>query len=120
MLAVLDLFDSQKIWRAEDLDEYKNNRKYNTYDYAPFAAELAFVLHKCPIEGEDVMSQYKVHVLVNEMPVSMLNTGPLKCTKKKLPENTRVKDGSFCDFVHFKDQLSPFVDQDTKEACAYP
>lgn len=121
MLAALDLFnnDPEPI-TADNYDKYYLDRKYNANKFGPFATELAFVLHKCAIQsGDDAMSEYKVHVLLNELPVKMMGGGALKCSEMKSSNNEMPNAyGSLCNFAHFKYQLLPFINQNSTEACS--
>lgn len=112
MIAALNLFRDDDHLLAENFE--KNlNRKFRTGNFSPFSANLAFVLHKCGEKEDD----YKVHVLVNELPVDVIDGGELACAKMN-PENSRLSgDHSFCDLKHFRAQLEKFINEDHDQVC---
>lgn len=117
ILAALNLYIDKDPVTADNYDKLGPNRRYNASIWGPFTAQFSFVLYKCPIEGDDINSQYKVHVLLNELPIKVIEGGSLKCTEMKKSNKKLADDGSLCDYVHFKSQLLPFIDQNLREAC---
>lgn len=120
MVSVLNLFHDSDELRA---DNFKQNlgRKFRTGDFSPFSANLAFVLHRCPHDesrGDDVNSQFKIHVLLNELPIKIIDGGELACVKMNGKNFRLAEDGSLCDLRHFRAQIEKFVDEDFNHACA--
>jgi hypothetical protein len=70
LLSTLGLFKDDVRLRADNFRD-NLNRTFRVGNFSPFSANLAFVLHKCSNESQnfDLYQQYKVHVLINELPV---------------------------------------------------
>ena len=124
MIATLGLFRDESHLKAENF--MKNlNRQFRVDNFSPFSANLAFVLQKCTNEKErekagDTLDQYKVHILINELPVNIINGGELLCGKMNANNSLLVNDGSLCDFKHFKSQLDDYLKEDLNLACKLP
>lgn len=121
LISTLGLFnDSHRLtWQNY---QHHLNRKFRTGKFSPFSANLAFVLHKCANdsanESSDPYGQYKMHILVNELPTSKHRSGDLSCSKLN-SHNSRLKDdGSLCDYKYFKAQLSGVLNEDHRDFCA--
>lgn len=135
LVAALNLFNDPKGLRADNFQE-NLNRRFKSAVLTPFSSNVAFVLHRCDgynpstttssaSEGnefkidEKVYSNYKIHVLVNELPVSEINAGELLCNlkdKAKLDEQY-INDGSICNYLDLKEQLSDYLDDEYEQVC---
>ena len=107
-----DIFDGMA-HRYEEMHE----RAFKNSKISPFSSNVAFVLLKC--NGEHGNFEYKVKVLLNELPMRLIKAGNLQCEKKQNLND----DHSVCDFQTFKKSLiegiecfsNPFVcDNDDK------
>lgn len=118
MITALGLFRDEDHLRADNFAK-NAKRKFRTGMFSPFSANLAFVLHKCDTGHDNINSKYKVHVLVNELPVGELDAGELACSRMNRNNRQLIDDGSLCDLDHFKSQLKAFLSQDIHQACAH-
>lgn len=128
MVSVLDLFRDANELRADNFAQ-NLNRKFRTGEFSPFSANLAFVLHRCPLDVESLGNengQYKIHVLLNELPVKIIEGGELSCVKTMSNRNqpnrkardVSLDDGSLCELRNFRAQIQRFVDEDFSQACS--
>ena len=112
LMTALGLFRDKEELRV---DNYHQNvdRRFKSGRLTPFSANVAFVLHKCDSgsNAETSKSNYKISVLVNEMPVSKLqNAGELLCAKGR-------SDDSTCDYLDLKEQLGNYLNLDYEAVC---
>lgn len=87
------------------------NRKFKTGKFSPFSSNLAFVLNKC----DD--NDYKISVFLNELPVTLFNTGDLSCSKHLMNTNSKLS-GSVCSFKDFKSQLNNYIQAEFDQVCS--
>lgn len=81
------------------------NRKFKSSLLTPFASNVAFVLNDC--NNED----YKISVLVNELPVGKLNAGKLACV------SSDEMNESICNYHDLKLLLSDSLESNFEELC---
>ncbi len=107
-MTALGLYKDESRLRADNFEQNRQ-RRFRSGNLTPFSANLAFVLHKC--KADSVNESYKVTVLVNEMPVSLLtNAGELACA-------TDSENYSTCDYAALKKQLEKFLTPNYTEVC---
>ena len=113
LVGALQIFENELPLLADNFKE-NLNRRFRTASITPFSSNVAFVLHKCNNVGKetDEFSSYKIHLLVNELPISQINAGELKCNEAS------SKDGSFCRFVDMKKMLSEYLSDEYEEVCS--
>lgn len=123
---IIPLITALGLFKDSDGLKYDNflenfNRKFKGEVISPFAANVAFVLHKCnhsSDNSDDIYKRYKVNLLVNELPVGMIGAGDLECALNQKGEVEKSShNGSFCDYSAFKSQLYDFISQDLNETC---
>ena len=129
--------DAQPL-RADNYATKKETRNFRSGSFAPFAANLAVVLHKCssPIPSASSSSSlsslsskllvgaganpanYKVMLLVNELPVGEIeNSGKLACATIS-PEMSTNAAANACTFDAFKRQLQSQLDLQFERECS--
>ena len=85
-------------------DNYKNqhHRLFKSGVIAPFSSNIALVLLKCNEKAD-----FRVKLLINELPVGVINAGELECNHeiKNFSSHLKLKD-SICNFETFKEKLT--------------
>jgi hypothetical protein len=132
LVTALELFkDDHELTSANFIENL--NRRFKSAVLTPFSSNLAFVLHRCnklyeeeknaapAIENNNgemtTNSIYKVSILVNELPVAEINAGKLKCHEKNANNRKYKNDGSLCDYVDFKNQMSDYIGLEFEDVC---
>ena len=117
-MTALGLYRDESGLRVDNF-EHNRKRRFRSGNLTPFSSNMAFVLHKCKpgdsstrSNGTDTTGEnYKVTVLVNEMPISQLtNAGRLDCASGSAHDST-------CDYFALKKQLEHFLTPDYEEVC---
>ena len=75
------------------------HRLFKSNIITPFSSNIALVLLKC-----NNTDNYKVKLLVNELPIGIINSGNLECNDEESSENLKLKD-SICNYLNFKQKL---------------
>jgi hypothetical protein len=109
LITALGIYRDENVLRHDNLNE-NLNRKFKCADITPFSANVAFVLHKCKSEnGGNIYDDYKVNVLVNELPITKLkNAGEFACGNK---------DNSLCNYLDLKAHLNDYINLNLDEVC---
>ncbi len=96
LLSLLGLFKDDEHLRADNFDQMQE-RRFRTSIVSPFAANVAFILHKCEeiyhSEPRVQSDLFKVQILVNEKPV-------------KFP----FCDAHLCPYSLFRERYAKYVD----------
>lgn len=111
LIATMGFFKDHVPLKHDNYQELAN-RKFKTGRVSPFAANMAFVLHKCPSSSSsNIYDQYKVNILVNEMPIELFNLG------ERLPCASQQDAKSVCDYAAFKRLLDPYTSETVDQVC---
>jgi len=91
-------------------------RNFKSGFLTPFTANVAFILHKCENTeetDESIFNRFKISILVNELPVSMIkNAGELMCSKGN--QNKKLQ---MCNYLDLKIQLKRYLNLDFDKVC---
>lgn len=84
-------------------DNYEKqiNRLFKSSKIAPFSSNVAFVLLKC---NETTENKYKIKILINELPVGLINSGSLFCQNNQNKANFSIQS-SLCAYQEFKNRV---------------
>ena len=113
LVSAMGLFKDENTLRHNNYD-LNLDRKFKSARMSPFAANMAFVLHKCNANDKPIKSLYdrfKVNLLVNEMPIELYGLSEkLACAK----DNSAL---SVCDFKHFKQHVAAYLNDNFDDVC---
>ena len=114
LITALGLFKDNLPLQSDNYKEHLT-RNFKSGLLTPFSANVAFVLHKCENSQESdasIFNSFKVSILVNELPVSMINNaGELRCSTEKNDIHR------MCNFLDFKYQLNKYLNLDYDKVC---
>jgi multiple inositol-polyphosphate phosphatase/2,3-bisphosphoglycerate 3-phosphatase len=108
LITALGLFRDKSQLRSDNYADMLE-RRFKSGRLTPFSANVAFVMHKCGNNNGPKEDNYKVSVLINELPVWQLkNSGKLQCEK----------GNHICKYSDLKQQLSKYLKTDYDSACS--
>lgn len=110
LVAALNLFKDKDHLQSHNYDSLIN-RLYKSSKVAPFSSNLALLLIKC-----DTSNEYKVLLLINELPIGVIQAGKLFCKLKNSVDHL-ILDKSTCELNDFKNELLENLNCLEKDLC---
>ncbi len=114
LVTALRLFQDKTQLKHDNFDKTQD-RRFRSGRISPFSANVAFVLHRCNqtlfSDTDSEHDQYKVSLLVNEMPIELYGLNEvLDCSK----DSTKK---SVCDLRDFRHLIHSYLNDNLSDVC---
>lgn len=102
MITALGLFSTSEKLKSDNF-EAQDRRRFRVSTFSPFSSNVAFVLNKCAYD-------YKINLLVNELPITESSAGSLKCA-------TEENGSNLCSLSELEMQLREYLEYEFDRDC---